>query len=144
MSCNLVVFFQTNYASFSSGLLVTITYFRTTAKQTINENENTGRVVVGNSLRFLTLIFYRFLRLTPAYLFVIGVNELVLKYTHNNSVFSPAIYDHITCDKFWWRNALYINNFYPQREFCMLWSWYMANDMQFYIFAVIFLLIAVR
>lgn len=90
------------------------------------------------------MIVYRWLRLTPAYLFVIGVNELIARYTQNHSVFSPAMIDHITCDLFWWRNALYINNFYPQHEFCMLWSWYIANDTQFYVLATIFLIIAVR
>lgn len=93
---------------------------------------------------FLLMLFYRFIRLTPAYAFVIGLNEIALRYTHNNAVFEPAIYDHITCDLFWWRNLLYINNLYPQREMCMVWSWYMANDTQFYAVGIILLLISVK
>ncbi|EEZ97339.1 nose resistant to fluoxetine protein 6 isoform X1 [Tribolium castaneum] len=128
---------------FISGLLVTITYFRTAAKKPAKE-ENTCRSAQTNFFKFVMLVIYRFFRLTPAYLFVLGVNEVILRYLHSYSVFSPAIIDHISCSNFWWRNALYINNFYPQTEFCMLWSWYIANDTQFYLVASVLLLIAVR
>lgn len=128
---------------FSSGLLVTILYFRT-AKQTVDNRERFGSALLNSSKRFLLLVFYRVVRLTPAYLFVLGVHEIVIRYIHNSSVFEPNFYDHVTCDKYWWRNALYINTWYPQKEICMLWSWYMSNDTQFYMIAVIILLIAVR
>lgn len=90
------------------------------------------------------MLIYRFFRLTPAYMFVLGINEIIIRYLHSVSVFSPAIIDHVTCDQYWWRNALYINNFFPQAEFCMLWTWYMANDTQFYVLASILLLIGIR
>ncbi|KAJ8734676.1 hypothetical protein PYW08_013926 [Mythimna loreyi] len=93
---------------------------------------------------FFILFSYRLVRLTPAYGFVIGLNEIALRYSHDRSVFEPAIFDHITCDKYWWRNLLYINNLYPQREMCMVWSWYMANDTQFYVVGIILLLISVK
>ena len=31
-----------------------------------------------------------------------------------------------------WQNALYINNLYDFDKQCIGWSWYLANDMQFY------------
>ncbi|GJQ82042.1 hypothetical protein Trydic_g6918 [Trypoxylus dichotomus] len=128
---------------FISGLLVTILYFRSAEKkqkpQTINKREFKKELV-----GYFVLALYRLLRLTPAYLFVLGVNELVLRYVHNYSVFSPAMIDHMTCSIYWWRNALYINNFFPQTEFCMLWSWYIANDTQFYLLAIFILAFAVR
>lgn len=93
---------------------------------------------------FLLMVLYRVVRLTPAYAFVIGLNEVALRYTHDRTVFEPAIFDHITCEKFWWRNLLYINNLYPQTEMCMVWSWYMANDTQFYVVGIILLLISVK
>ncbi|CAK1548341.1 unnamed protein product [Leptosia nina] len=93
---------------------------------------------------FLVLLSYRLVRLTPAYAFVIGINELALRYTHNHTVFEPAIFDHITCERYWWRNVLYINNLFPQRDMCMVWSWYMANDTQFYVIGIILLLISVK
>ncbi|CAH2100104.1 unnamed protein product [Euphydryas editha] len=93
---------------------------------------------------FFVLFFYRVVRLTPAYAFVIGVTELALRYTHDHTVFEPAMFDHINCDRYWWRNLLYINNFFPQKDMCMVWSWYMANDTQFYVIGVILLLISVK
>lgn len=128
-----------------SGLLVTLIYFRTESKKQVSEkSKNAYKDIQASTVQFSIMLLYRVLRLTPAYLFVLGLNEIILRYIHNNSVFTPAMIDHITCDKFWWRNALYINNFYPRDEFCMLWSWYMANDTQFYILACILLLIAIR
>ena len=41
------------------------------------------------------------------------------------------------CEDYWWTTLLYINNFHPN-EFdkeCMKWTWYLANDTQFYIIA---------
>lgn len=35
------------------------------------------------------------------------------------------------CNKTWWHTMLYINNFYDEE--CMGWTWYLANDMQFFI-----------
>ncbi|CAH0559437.1 unnamed protein product [Brassicogethes aeneus] len=130
---------------FISGFLLTLTYFRTDSrKDKTNKEENSLQIFNTNLGKFSIMIVYRFLRLTPPYLFVLGVNEVILRYLHNYSVFSPAIIDHISCSNFWWRNALYINNFYPQHEFCMLWSWYIANDTQFFVIASALLLIAVR
>ena len=34
-----------------------------------------------------------------------------------------------------WRTLLFINNFYPGAEMCLGQTWYLANDMQFYILA---------
>lgn len=132
---------------FCSGFLVTILYFRTSKKNgshNINKEESTLTALSNGTKKFFLLVTYRFLRLTPAYLFVLGVNMCAMRYFYNNSVFEPGLQDHVTCDKFWWRNALYINTWYPQAEICMLWSWYMSNDTQFYIVAVFLLLIAVR
>ncbi|XP_056631522.1 nose resistant to fluoxetine protein 6-like, partial [Diorhabda sublineata] len=130
---------------FISGFLVTLTYFRSFIKKQ-KSVQPTGlfEEVTSSTRCFVVMIFYRLFRLTPAYLFVLTLNEITMRYLHSNSVFSPAIIDHISCDNYWWRNILYINNFYPQHQFCMLWSWYMANDTQFYVVASILLLIAIR
>jgi len=44
------------------------------------------------------------------------------------------------CDKYWWTNLLYIDNFVPSDydTTCMGWSWYLANDMQLYILTPLF------
>jgi hypothetical protein len=55
-------------------------------------------------------------RLTPAYLFVLGLVEVAMRVLHNSSVFEPKVMDHVNCDNYWWRNALYINSLYPRSE----------------------------
>ena len=43
---------------------------------------------------------------------------------------------------YWWTNLFYVNNLYPWRneEECIPWTWYLTNDMQFYIFAPLILI----
>lgn len=75
---------------------------------------------------------------------MISFRSLASRWTYDRSVFTPGIIDHITCDRFWWRNILYVNNWFPFTEMCMIWSWYLANDMQFYVIAIVLLMISSR
>lgn len=68
----------------------------------------------------------------------------ISRYTYNGSVFPPGLPDHIVCPNYWWRNILYIQTWFPFHQLCMLWSWYLANDMQFYIWAIVLLIFAKR
>ncbi|XP_058115861.1 O-acyltransferase like protein [Anopheles ziemanni] len=154
---------------FISGLLIVYLYLKSVAKggqpvsktppdgghdlpnEAANPNATTQRAATGAtgslgaaSRKVGLSILYRYLRLTPVYLFTIVSNELILKWTYDRSVFTPGIIDHITCDRFWWRNVLYVNNWYPFTEMCMIWSWYLANDMQFYVIAIVLLMISSR
>lgn len=124
---------------FISGFLVVLLYLK--AEKSITSKEPS----LSNGItKILLLIMYRFIRLTPVYLVVVVFTELSLKHVYNQSVFAPGLYDHFTCADHWWRNALYINNFYPLTEICMMWSWYLANDFQFYIVTIIVLIFTTR
>lgn len=90
---------------------------------------------------------HRFIRLTPPYMFVIlfwnNIFPLIitgpLSQNYRNDEFQEA------CNNYWWTNLLYINNFYPKMaKECLGWSWYLANDMQFYIISPIFLILIYR
>ncbi|KAJ8680792.1 hypothetical protein QAD02_016579, partial [Eretmocerus hayati] len=123
-----------------SGLLVTILFYRSMGA-TSNDKGSPGGSC---SKKFAIMVLYRFIRLTPSYLFVLGLELVSMKYSMSTTVFSPHIIDHLTCEKYWWRNVLYVNSLYPRSEMCMLWSWYMANDMQFYILGMILLLLSIH
>ena len=45
------------------------------------------------------------------------------------------------CVSYWWRNLLNINNLFPEKEMCAAWSWYLANDFQFFCLSPVFLIL---
>ena len=93
--------------------------------------------------RFPILMYYihRFLRLTPAYAFVLFGFWFLSPHLGNGPLYVQSTGDkssqYENCAKYWWTNVLYINNLYPSKlaDECMPWTWYLANDMQFYIVA---------
>lgn len=129
---------------FVSGLLVSFLYFRTNAKGKLDPLSKGRNKFIGGVLHFLGLIFYRFARLTAPYLFVLGVTEVAMKWFNYNSVFEVPALDHENCPKYWWRNLLYINTLFPVEQMCMLWSWYISDDSQFYVIGAIILIVATR
>ncbi|KAK6049674.1 hypothetical protein COOONC_12821 [Cooperia oncophora] len=44
------------------------------------------------------------------------------------------------CQKYWWRNMLYINNLFGHETECYGISWYLAVDTQLYVVAPVFLM----
>ncbi|XP_018399200.1 PREDICTED: uncharacterized protein LOC108776943 [Cyphomyrmex costatus] len=84
----------------------------------------------------------RFIRLTPAYMMVLGVFQLSSVWFDKTSQFYVSERSHETCAKYWWRNLLYINNFFGLDTMCMSWSWYIANDMQLYVIAMTLLILS--
>uniref|UniRef100_A0A0G4GST7 Acyltransferase 3 domain-containing protein n=1 Tax=Chromera velia CCMP2878 TaxID=1169474 RepID=A0A0G4GST7_9ALVE len=95
-------------------------------------------------------LLHRYLRLTPVYLLVIALYYWLSVYMgtgplwpqYVNSTWGAAEFgggNGGACGQYWWTNALYINNLYPTEsaDMCIVWSWYLANDMQFFIIALI-------
>ena len=59
--------------------------------------------------------------------------------------FGPFYWENVwpqaeLCRNNGWQNLLYINNFYKQEEQCLAQTWYLANDMQFYILSPLILI----
>ncbi|WAR07238.1 NRF6-like protein [Mya arenaria] len=80
------------------------------------------------------------LRLTPPYMLVLMFGTVLSPYL----IMGPLrLTNDIMgeCRKNWWTNLLYINNYVELDHWvCMGWSWYLANDMQFYIISPLILL----
>ncbi|XP_071451713.1 nose resistant to fluoxetine protein 6-like [Hetaerina americana] len=135
---------------FISGLLVSFLYFRSAAAAarevaTITPTMTITSVTLPFSKRakqFLYLIAYRVVRLTPPYLFVIGLVELTMKSFRSESVFEPPTDDDFNCPNYWWRNAFYVNTLYPVKEMCMMWSWYISDDTQFFMIGLFLVMFA--
>ena len=98
--------------------------------------------------RFPVVSYYlhRYLRLTMVYAFVLFFWWTLTVHLGNGptwrSVFGEDSELQKNCQKYWWTNLLYINNFYPRKYFddCMVWSWYLSNDMQFFVLAPIIII----
>ena len=84
------------------------------------------------------MMFYvhRYIRLTPSLLLVIlfytNIFPIVIK-GPTGFTFSKTDLFLKPCYDSWWSTLIYINNFYPDNGGCVDWTWYLANDMQFYI-----------
>jgi len=104
-----------------------------------NLNRNT-------SVKSLPLIYlHRFIRLTPLVLFVTIFAWKVYPYLGFGPVFyqNAILFAGEACDDSWWTNIVYLNNFLPSQKqgTCVPQLWYLADDMQFFILAVLIMVI---
>ncbi|XP_012279978.1 nose resistant to fluoxetine protein 6 [Orussus abietinus] len=87
------------------------------------------------SINFVVVYLYRFLRLTPAYLVVVGLYVTWLNRLDAGPLWSRMITERERCRTSWWANILYINNYVSTDNICMFQSWYLAADTQLFILA---------
>lgn len=71
---------------------------------------------------------------------ILGVYHCLSAYWFDGPQWQQQGMDYENCHKNWWTNLLYINNLVNFEEGCMNWAWYLANDMQFYIFSPVLLI----
>ncbi|KAL6448083.1 hypothetical protein ACFW04_000249 [Cataglyphis niger] len=91
---------------------------------------------------FFVSVIRRYIRLTPAFMIMVGILQLNSGWYNKTSQFYMEERPHEICEKYWWRNLLYINNLFDHKELCMSWSWYLANDMQFFIIGITLLILS--
>merc|ERR1711933_638284 len=81
-------------------------------------------------------ILQRYLRLTPSLAFTLMLYAFVWPYILEGP-FAPRLQTGVTkrCRLSWWSALTYTMNFYPQKywDTCMSWTWYLGNDMFFFI-----------
>ncbi|RUS73915.1 hypothetical protein EGW08_018320 [Elysia chlorotica] len=88
----------------------------------------------GWRLNWLMFYFHRFWRLTPPYMLTIVLILGLQRFCGQGPLWEtvqPA--DKAFCEKYWWTNLLYINNLVHADKVCLAQSWYLANDMQFFL-----------
>eukprot|EP00058_Branchiostoma_floridae_P023935 XP_002609425.1 hypothetical protein BRAFLDRAFT_124632 [Branchiostoma floridae] len=110
---------------FLSGLLMSYLLLKQIGKRKEN----------GKSVPYGMLYFHRYWRLTPTYMFVLMLYMWVLPYMFSGPFWPPAPLDPY-CGENWWTNLLYVNNVVNDDRMCMGWTWYLANDMQFFVIGV--------
>jgi len=79
--------------------------------------------------------FHRYWRLTPVYMLVVMFYACMAPYLWRGPFYAENG-DAIACRKGWWQNLIYLNNLLrTDSGMCVGWTWYLANDFQFYVFA---------
>ena len=91
---------------------------------------------------FVHYYVHRYLRLTPIYAFVLFFAWFLTRHIAAGPSLSLVDPFAPQCSKFWWTNFLYINNLYPWKfnDQCLVWTWYLANDMQFFVISPLMLI----
>ncbi|XP_014662242.1 PREDICTED: nose resistant to fluoxetine protein 6-like, partial [Priapulus caudatus] len=84
--------------------------------------------------------FHRFWRLTPVYMLLLMVDVCLVRYFGSGPLWPKDGFEVNYCSKTWWTNLLFINNLVYSDQMCMGWSWYLANDMQFFLISPLFLI----
>ncbi|KAL5253216.1 hypothetical protein ACHWQZ_G013107 [Mnemiopsis leidyi] len=98
-------------------------------------------------LQWVAFYVHRYVRLTVPYLVAMLVEgwlyRLLTSGPRSQQMFSSSLSAHETCKKYWYTNLLYINNLVPFKGNggCLGQGWYLANDMQFFILAPIFIVL---
>ncbi|XP_022247209.1 O-acyltransferase like protein-like [Limulus polyphemus] len=108
-----------------SGLLITYLYLKEINK--------------GGKINWIYFYVHRFWRLTPPFMLLLAFDAVLWKHLGSGPYWPEEGMEGTKCSKYWWRNLLYINNMWNATEMCMGWTWYLANDMQFYIISPLFL-----
>ncbi|XP_033732240.1 nose resistant to fluoxetine protein 6-like [Pecten maximus] len=83
--------------------------------------------------------FHRFWRLTPPYMLLMMVYVPLFRYMFEGPKWMQGGTEKDFCSDTWWTNLLYINNLVKTDKMCMGWSWYLANDMQFFVLSPLML-----
>ncbi|CAK1584165.1 unnamed protein product [Parnassius mnemosyne] len=86
-------------------------------------------------------IIKRWLRLSPSYAVVLAISSTWLRLFGSGPLWDQIVNSEVQdCRRDGWLHLIYINN-YIDNSICMIHSWYLAADMQLYIFGLVLLIL---
>ncbi|XP_043188098.1 nose resistant to fluoxetine protein 6-like [Amphibalanus amphitrite] len=94
-------------------------------------------------LNIVMYYVHRYIRLTPVMMAIIGCVATLEMYLGSGPWWSFASSEDSgaqLCRENWWKNMLYINNLVDMNRQCISQTWYLANDMQMFLFSPLVLL----
>lgn len=94
----------------------------------------------GRKINWFQYYVHRYWRLTPVYMLILGGGAALINYAGNGPDWNPLTNFPGQCQSTFWANLLYVNNIWTLSDGCMAWTWYLANDMQFYAISPLFLI----
>ncbi|XP_058463284.1 nose resistant to fluoxetine protein 6-like [Malaya genurostris] len=123
-----------------SGFLVTYNFIQN--RDRIEEIKVNG--YWQNGKLYGKMVIQRYLRLSPLYLMITAIGELMTSYLVDTSKFWVHERSDLCCQRYWWRNVLYIQNLFDIDDLCLNWTWSLACEMQYYIISVGLLFVYAR
>uniref|UniRef100_A0A914W9K1 Nose resistant-to-fluoxetine protein N-terminal domain-containing protein n=1 Tax=Plectus sambesii TaxID=2011161 RepID=A0A914W9K1_9BILA len=126
-------YFSVDSFFFISGVLLSFMWFKDLKK---------NRKAVMSPSAWVMFYVHRIVRLSPPYYMVIAFYTWVLPYFIKQAPLLIGVGDSLigSCPDNWWINFLYLTNIIDYQHQCYVISWYLATDMQIYIFAPIVLI----
>uniref|UniRef100_A0A0N5CFN8 NRF domain-containing protein n=1 Tax=Strongyloides papillosus TaxID=174720 RepID=A0A0N5CFN8_STREA len=121
-------YFSVDSFFFMSGLLLSFMFF----KQLKRNRRQTLSIKT-----FLMMYVHRIIRLSPSYYMTVAFFTWVFLPTFLNNMplyILTSFKDLISCNEYWWVNFLYINNYVNVKNQCYPVSWYLATDLQIFLF----------
>ena len=86
---------------------------------------------------------HRLLRILPLYMFMMLIYNFFVRRIGSGPLWFQTEIMTQHCDEYWWSNFLFLNNFIPngRGNRCFGIGWYLANDMQFFWFSPIIIIV---
>ncbi|KAL4703990.1 hypothetical protein ACJJTC_000376, partial [Scirpophaga incertulas] len=98
-----------------AGLFSAHHFFYLKSHYTVEELVSFGGTC-GQVLQFVCFVTNRIIRLLPSYAFAILVCGVVARVSRDTAPLSLPEGDEENCDRYWWRNLLYVTNIFPSNE----------------------------
>lgn len=92
-------------------------------------------------INLIRLIIGRLFRLAPTAWFLLSVMFLLPVVAPRGPLWDDYIGEQLRhCQTSWWANLIFINNWLPYEQLCMLHTWYLSADLQLFLGSLLFLL----
>ncbi|XP_024082192.1 O-acyltransferase like protein-like isoform X2 [Cimex lectularius] len=108
-----------------------------TANTILKELKEYGRINIRK------LIANRLARLTPSLLMIIMISTWILPELNDGPLWNVVITKHSDlCKKYWWRNLLYIHNYFGFENMCLTHTHQLGIDFQLFLSCIVLILLA--
>ncbi|XP_063852950.1 nose resistant to fluoxetine protein 6-like isoform X3 [Scylla paramamosain] len=94
-----------------------------------------------NSFNVLLFYVHRFLRLLPPIALTVGLCATVMRFLVGGPI--GFLWDfgfYANCQKYWWKDILFLDNLYLNDPVCVGQAWYLGTDTQLYLVAPLIIL----
>ena len=111
----------------------------------LRQLDRTKKTKLGYLLFFIKFYLHRILRISPTFVILLLFYWQISPLLSDGPLWRPGVDKWVdSCDNFGWiPPILYLNNIYSIVDAqigCMGWTWYLANDMQFFLISPIFII----